>query len=60
MSIRFEASWCGSDLGGHRPCPNTYERYSHDPVPPLKKRRAQRLSHDDASTAEAGSLFGRT
>lgn len=39
MNIRFEASWCGSDLGGHRSCPNTYDHYSHDSLPPLDERR---------------------
>lgn len=39
MSVRFEASWCGSDLGDHRSCPNTYDYYPHDSLPPLDERR---------------------
>ncbi|WP_254898122.1 hypothetical protein [Kitasatospora sp. NA04385] len=35
MTVRFEASWCNTDLGPYRDCAYTYERYPYDSVPPL-------------------------
>ena len=31
----FRGAWCASDLGEHRPCRYTYERYPIDSLPPL-------------------------
>ncbi|MFC8244521.1 hypothetical protein [Streptomyces chartreusis] len=39
MSVSFEASWCGSGLGGYRPCPYTYDNYPYDSLPPLDAER---------------------
>ncbi|WP_329137354.1 hypothetical protein OG552_27415 [Streptomyces sp. NBC_01476] len=41
MSINFAASWCGSDLGGHRSPSGGYVRSSYDSLPPLDTRLFQ-------------------
>ncbi|MCY0932119.1 hypothetical protein OTB20_39305 [Streptomyces sp. H27-H1] len=35
MSVDLGAAWCATDLGDHRPCRYTYERYPYDTLPPL-------------------------
>lgn len=35
----FEAGWCASDLGEHRPCRYTYEYYPYESLPPLDSAR---------------------
>ncbi|WP_199551694.1 hypothetical protein [Streptomyces sp. N35] len=35
-SVRFEASWCATDLGAYRDCAATYERYRYESLPPLE------------------------
>lgn len=35
MSLQFPATWCATDLGAHRPCRGTYERYPYESLPPL-------------------------
>ncbi|MEU6238575.1 hypothetical protein [Kitasatospora sp. NPDC047058] len=35
MGVDFDAAWCATDLGDHRPCRYTYERYAYDTLPPL-------------------------
>lgn len=39
MGVDFDAAWCGTDLGDHRPCRYTYERYPYDTLPPLDKKQ---------------------
>ncbi|WP_329336979.1 hypothetical protein OG252_16875 [Streptomyces sp. NBC_01352] len=39
MHVRFEASWCGSELGDYRACSATYADYPHDSLPPLDAER---------------------
>ncbi|GAA1953179.1 hypothetical protein [Kitasatospora viridis] len=39
MSVHFDAGWCATDLGDHRPCRLTYERYSYDSLPVLDGAR---------------------
>ncbi|GAA1994128.1 hypothetical protein [Catenulispora subtropica] len=34
----FRGSWCATDLGDHRPCRYTYERYPIESVPPLDEK----------------------
>ncbi|WP_354637495.1 hypothetical protein [Kitasatospora camelliae] len=38
-SVDFDAAWCATDLGDHRPCRFTYERYPWDTLPPLDEQR---------------------
>ncbi|MFD9158205.1 hypothetical protein [Streptomyces goshikiensis] len=35
----FEAAWCATDLGEHRPCRYTYEHYAYESLPPLDSAR---------------------
>ncbi|GAA2274490.1 MULTISPECIES: hypothetical protein [Kitasatospora] len=35
----FQALWCATDLGPHRPCGGTYEWYEPDALPPLDPAR---------------------
>ncbi|GAA3221888.1 hypothetical protein [Actinocorallia longicatena] len=35
MSLRFPATWYATDLGIHRPCHGTYERYPYESLPRL-------------------------
>ncbi|MFF1415402.1 hypothetical protein ACFVX6_37475 [Streptomyces sp. NPDC058289] len=39
MGVDFDAAWCATDLGDHRPCRYTYERYPYDTLPPLDKKQ---------------------
>ncbi|MFD8321870.1 hypothetical protein [Kitasatospora purpeofusca] len=39
MTVDFRAAWCATDLGDHRPCRCTYERYPYDSLPVLDASR---------------------
>ncbi|MFD9410139.1 hypothetical protein ACFWBN_24440 [Streptomyces sp. NPDC059989] len=39
MGIDFDAVWCATDLGNHRPCRYTYEMYPYATLPPLDEKR---------------------
>ncbi|MYW05208.1 hypothetical protein [Streptomyces sp. SID3343] len=39
MGVDFAAAWCATDLGDHRPCRFTYERYPYETLPLLDEKR---------------------
>ncbi len=39
MTVDFRTTWCATDLGDHRPCRFTYERYPYDSLPVLDASR---------------------
>jgi len=50
----FRASWCATDLGDHRPCRYTYERYPIESVPPLYE---QSFTGDFAWRGDLGDVL---
>lgn len=39
MAVNFDAAWCATDLGEHRPCRHTYERYPYGTLPVLDEKQ---------------------